>query len=77
MQKILESYKDKICANCKADCYTAKGIVVVKYKDILHARCVDYLPGKKKIEGYKKPKEKTAKHEKMVMPQLAMDWGRR
>lgn len=75
MQKILEKYKEEICKNCTADCYNAKGIVVFANKDTICARCVDYKSDKKKIEGHKKIKDRTAKFEKMVMPQLAVNWS--
>lgn len=42
MQEIIKKYKEEVCKNCTADCYSSKGIVVTKYKNTLYARCVDY-----------------------------------
>lgn len=39
----LKAFKEKICKNCKnQEC--EKGIVTIKYKDMLQIKCCNYIP---------------------------------
>ena len=61
---MIESFSKYICSNCKGQC--DRGIVIINSNGIKQARCVDYEK-KNEVEGYKKPKERTAKQIKPLM----------
>lgn len=61
---MIDSFSKYICSNCKGQC--DKGIVIVEYNGIIQARCIDYEK-KNEVEGYVKPKERTAKQIKPLM----------
>ena len=76
-KELFEQYKEKICPYCKGNCN--KGITIVKdYANYTtYAKCVDYEKDKDKIEGYKRPLDRTAKIQSCVMKGLVSDWSKR
>lgn len=61
---MIDSFSKYICSNCKGQCN--KGIVIIESNGIKEARCWDYEK-KKEVQGYVKPKERTAKQIKPLM----------
>ena len=59
-----ETFIKYMCSNCKGQC--DKGIVLINNKGILEARCENYEK-KNEVEGYIKPKGRTAKQIKPLM----------
>lgn len=59
-----EEFKKYICSNCKGKC--EKGIIVAEENGTKYAKCIDYKK-KDKLEGYKRPKTRTAKQKKSIM----------
>lgn len=68
-----EYFKEKVCKYCKADC--TKAIVFEEKENETIMQCIDYKKDESKIEGYKKPLERTAKLERTVMGVSGCDWS--
>lgn len=69
-----EIYVEKMCKYCKGNC--DKGIIVFNNESTVYTKCVDYEKDKSKIEGYKKPIERTAKLQRCIMKGLISDWSK-
>lgn len=54
-----------LCSTCKGKC--KRTIVIAKKEDSIELKCYDYVPDKSKIEGYKRPLERTAKQRRSLM----------
>lgn len=69
----MKQYIEKVCSTCKGgECHITKFIE----NGIVYTKCINYIKDSSKIEGYKKPLDKTANHTRMVMPKLVSDWSR-
>lgn len=64
----------ELCETCtKIKCN--KNIVTIKKEDITIIKCLDYEKDENKIQGYTKPKERTAKFGKTVMGLYNPSWN--
>lgn len=74
IQMTTEYFKEKVCKYCKADCTKALVFEEKENETVIH--CIDYEKDATKIEGYKKPLERSAKLERCVMPNLITNWNK-
>ncbi len=63
-----------LCETCtKTNCN--KNLEITKQPDMITIKCLDYEKDKSKIQGYVKPKERTAKYSKTVMGLYNPSWN--
>ena len=64
----------KLCETCtKQNC--KKNIVVIQENNLMTIKCLDYEKDERKIKGYKKQLERTAKINKSVMGLYNPSWN--
>lgn len=64
----------ELCETCTERNCNAR-IIYKKEGNMTITKCLDYEKDKSKIEGYVKPKEKTAKLERTVMGLYSPSWN--
>ena len=66
--ELFEEFVKNVCPYCKYPCNTHdKGITIIQDPYSYGAKCVDYKKDESKIEGYKRPEERTATQKKPLM----------
>ena len=63
----------KLCETCKKE-KSNKIIVITQQDNLTTTKCIEYEKDKDKIQGYKKPLERTAKFSKLVMGLYNPSW---
>lgn len=64
----------ELCETCtKEKC--SKRIVVIEKPEIKITKCLDYTKDQEKIQGYVKPKERTAKVNRSIMGLSNPSWS--
>lgn len=66
-------FENNICKYCKAQCN--KTIVLEESNNLTTIKCSNYQKDNSKIEGYKKPDERTAKYNKSIMGLYNPSWN--
>lgn len=63
----------KLCETCKKE-KCNKSIVITQQDNLTTIKCLDYEKDKDKIQGYKKPLERTAEYQRTVMGLYNPSW---
>lgn len=63
----------ELCETCKKE-KCNKSIVITQQDNLTTIKCLDYEKDKDKIQGYKKPLERTAEYQRTVMGLYSSSW---
>lgn len=64
----------ELCKTCKKS-KCNKNLVIIEQENMKTIKCLDYEKDEEKIEGYVRPKEKTARPHKTLMGLYSSSWN--